>query len=478
MSADAPRFELPNRASPCSMIPPSNLGIDELLAPTRPRSLRDDEATARAIEAFEQLRTRQFPPSCSDAKFLLLEDDLDSAGFGWTARMLASVLTIAKRQGRVLLEMPLNASWQHNRKAHSRWHKKSGVADPGGKRPRWCDRAPWTLQCFYQPWTQCPPPSSSTRVFKPGVESDDPLIKVFKSSRYRMATHVQLKLSWIATSGSTWGAALVGKETKSKDRAHTKELFAIGMAEMQAAFDASIHLLYRPRPWVERLIDCVTASATPPSHGMPTRSNIIAVHIRASVEKAVEVAGRNRGTELPSVAAYFQLARGIAMQLSQPRLLVQTSSPSALRDFTRRADADGLELTFTNNTRSEHDNWGGWSPSGQMESTIVAAVNLRVASAAAVFISMKQSAWTGLVGAQGKWGARHSICCAPNATALSWWRACRRTATLYVYVRDAASLNISRALATVPASERRCLEWRQYHNYADVQRNGPWPALS
>ena len=102
------------------MIPPSSLGIDELLAPTRPRSLRDDEATARAIEAFEQLRTRQFPPSCSDAKFLLLEDDLDSAGFGWTARMLASVLTIAKRQGRVLLEMPLNASWQHNRKAHSR----------------------------------------------------------------------------------------------------------------------------------------------------------------------------------------------------------------------------------------------------------------------------------------------------------------------------------------------------------------------
>ena len=168
------------------------------------------------------------------------------------------------------------------------------------------------------------------------MESDDPLIKVFKSSRYRMATHVQLKLSWIATSGSTWGAALVGKETKSKDRAHTKELFAIGMAEMQAAFDASIHLLYRPRPWVERLIDCVTASATPPSHGLRTRSNIIAVHIRASVEKAVEVAGRNRGTELPSVAAYFQLARGIAMQLSQPRLLVQTSSPSALRDTAAR----------------------------------------------------------------------------------------------------------------------------------------------
>ena len=461
----APRFELPERAIACSMVAPASLS-----SAAHPASQRAIETLGDVSNALEQLRTRQFPANCTGARYLLVEDDLDSAGLGWTAKMWSSVLEIARRQDRVLLEVPLNSSWRHAKRAHRAWHKRSNVADPGGRRPRWCDRPPWTLQCFYQPWTACPLPDASTSVYKPGVEADMHLLKVFKSRRYQLATHVQLKLSWIATSQSTWGSALQLKGLRGVQR--SSQFAANRIAEMVATFNAAIHLLFRPRPWVERLIQCVTETVRP--QGRPL-GHIIAVHIRASAEKEAEIQER-QGVTLPSVANYFVLARSFAMQLEQPRLLLQTSSASALREFTKRADDHRLEVYFTNNTRSEHDNWGGWSPSGQTESTIVGAVNLHVASASAdIFISLKMSAWTPLVAARGwEGGERHAVCCAPTPSALAWWRACRKTPTLYVYVRRSVRLNITEALALGPASQRRCLLWSRYHSLPELQRHGPW----
>jgi hypothetical protein len=299
-------------------------------------------------------------------------------------------------------------------------------------------------------------------IYKPGMTTGTQLMKTFMSERYKRMTYVQLKLSWIVASGSTWGARL-----ESRGMAYSREAVAKRASEVEASFNAAIHFMFRPRPWVERLIQCVSKSIL--ARGPPS-VHIIAIHIRASAEKAAEVWER-QGVKLPSVDDYFELARGISRQLAHPRLLVQTSSPSALRDFARRTDEAGLELSFTNNTRSEHDHWGGWIPSGQMESTVVAAVNLHIASASAsVFLSLKMSAWTALVGARGWYGgARHPICCAPNASALSWWRACRRTASLYVYVRRGVALNVTRALALVPANQRRCMVWSRHPNLAAVR---------
>ena len=58
-------------------------------------------------------------------------------GLGMTARVLMSALLWAVRIDRVLVEAPLaNVS-----------------------RARWCDRPPYTLQCFVQPWSHCRPPA-------------------------------------------------------------------------------------------------------------------------------------------------------------------------------------------------------------------------------------------------------------------------------------------------------------------------------
>jgi hypothetical protein len=84
------------------------------------------------------MRASQHPFNCSDARFLLVEDDLDGAGLGYTARLLAALLLFAMRDRRVLLEVPqTNAS------------TRSAV------KGRWCSRAPHTLQCAYLPWSHC-----------------------------------------------------------------------------------------------------------------------------------------------------------------------------------------------------------------------------------------------------------------------------------------------------------------------------------
>eukprot|EP00966_Prymnesium_polylepis_P285330 6590998-Prymnesium_polylepis.2 len=59
---------------------------------------------ASAIEASQLTRA-----NC--AKLLLFEDDLTGQGLGYSANFYASLLLLAQRNGRVLVEVPINASW-------------------------------------------------------------------------------------------------------------------------------------------------------------------------------------------------------------------------------------------------------------------------------------------------------------------------------------------------------------------------------
>ena len=61
------------------------------------------------------------------SRLLLVEDDLNSSGLGFSAYLWAFTLLFAVRDNRVLLEAP---------------RVRGGV-------PRWCDREPFTFQCLY-----------------------------------------------------------------------------------------------------------------------------------------------------------------------------------------------------------------------------------------------------------------------------------------------------------------------------------------
>ena len=144
---------------------------------------------------YNAMRASQFPSECR--RYMLLEDDLDTAGVGWTASMLSVALALAVRDGRVLIEQQVNSSWGH-RTAEQRVRNKRGH----GLRPRWCTRPPFTLQCFYRPWTHCAAPSEAEMAAAavPG-----------EPNKYRRDTAhanvVKVKLSWIADSGARSGWA-------------------------------------------------------------------------------------------------------------------------------------------------------------------------------------------------------------------------------------------------------------------------------
>ena len=84
---------------------------------------------------------------------LLIENDLGRAGMGYVRELYAAALLLAMREGRVLLEVPLNQSWP----VHD-----SRVVGMDSRIGMWCDRPPYTLQCFFSPWTHCTQPDLST----------------------------------------------------------------------------------------------------------------------------------------------------------------------------------------------------------------------------------------------------------------------------------------------------------------------------
>lgn len=214
----------------------------------------------------------------------------------------------------------------------------------------------------------------------------------------------------------------------------------------RASADATRFLL-RPRPWVRAVAACVLAktnasssdaalqpdAAPPPAERPDRRSSTVrrrrhstqhvSVYIRDSVEKRREM--RAHGHALPPIAAFAALTARAARALASPTVLVHTSSLQALADMSAFGAATGAFRTLsTDSPRGDHDSWGGWAapaapaPSGTLgpplpdaparhhgnsevgDATLhgaVNAVNLELASRAAVLIAPLFSAWTDMM---------------------------------------------------------------------------------
>ena len=128
------------------MFPPVGLPAREAAANERqpptldtwPRMLR-----AAAIVA------NQFGTRCD--RLLLVHDNLGGAGLGWSSNYWAIALAAAVQAGRVLHAVPSPSS------------ANSSLAT------RWCDRPPFTLECYYLRWNDCEGTPLSDEVHHPAV---------------------------------------------------------------------------------------------------------------------------------------------------------------------------------------------------------------------------------------------------------------------------------------------------------------------
>jgi len=297
-------------------------------------------------------------------RFLLVEDDMrvpavrSNQGLGFTAQVLVSAQLMALRQQRVLLEVPYNASWPEHGLAHA-------------FAPRWCSVPPFTQQCFYEQWTHCRPPADDA-----SSPHAVPLTGGGKVRRFLRrwppphAPVVRVKLSWLLNSPWFW----------------RKECYE------STAAAAALRFLFRPRRWIRTLGQCSLRT-----NGLAPRK-FVTVHVRASHEKIAEL--RAHGHSLPSQMQLQALTAAVASSLSTTHIFVQTANAEPLTQFAAFAASSApstLKLGFTRNPRALHDSWGGGSRGNETAQSIVAAVNLWVASQGLAIISPTFSAWTDLL---------------------------------------------------------------------------------
>lgn len=163
--------------------------------------------------------TVQFPTTCVGSRFLRVTDDLKLAGMGFTAKMLCFLLCFANRKGRIFIE------------------SERGTG-------RWCSRSPYSLQCYYEPWTNC-------------------------STKHALDVE-NISLSRFYRDRRWYGASIRFKKQLPFARA----------------------ILFRPRPSVSDYVNAVRNEC---------RGSYWTLHIRSSPEKIKE----QRNQILPPVAAYF-----------------------------------------------------------------------------------------------------------------------------------------------------------------------------
>jgi hypothetical protein len=316
------------------------------------------------------IRASQFG-NCS--RLLLIEDDLTRAGLGFTAKIWQAALLVAMRDNRVLMEVRMVK--QNMTGAHLNYTRKDLF-----ERPRWCDREPFTLQCMYMPWTHCPLPPPGARVVRPGGRP----LKVHKWPHEE---------PYVVT---------------GLGRIHRQGLFWHG-ARSSATREAG-RFLFRPRQWVQSIAECVMQE-----NGL-SAGNFINVHIRHSVEKQEE--GKRLGVALPTLPAYGSMSVAMANDLGTRKVFVQTASPEGLAHFGNVCREHKLELSYTNNSRSENDAWGGWKGGLEMEQATVAAVNAHIGSLAALSASPVLSLWTNFLwfsyGSDGRLPGRTHLFCEPS----------------------------------------------------------------
>jgi len=281
---------------------------------------------------------QQFPSRCK--RLLVVEDELAKAGLGWTGNYWAVALYTALQENRTLVEMPYATN-----------------------RSRWCWRWPGTMAgCFTEPWTNC---------------------------------------SWLATpdnGGSERGSELVVRRKLSQvaGSAHaTLEIIygeLLGNASPLAAFrrTALQFLFGRPLPWVRAMGDCVIQR-----DGL-LHGQFVTIFVRDSAEKRKEM--KHRFAQ-PKVAAFLQMAewlaagaKGAANPQNPTSVLLQTSSASALEELVN--SSGHLHFAFTDNRRSDHDDWGGWTGQAPDLETAVAMVNLYLGSLGGSIAGLASSSWT------------------------------------------------------------------------------------
>jgi len=275
----------------------------------------------------------QFRRDCR--RLLLVEDDMNRSGLGFSGKIWSIALLVAVRDNRVLLEVP--------------GHRNMS---------RWCNQEPYSLQCTYEPWTQCPYPAPDIRQFVPGGRP------MATAGYWRREQVVRTSLGRIHRQGKFWFHA------------------------RSSPFTAASRLLFRPRAWVRAIGDCVMRAA-----GLGRATPFISLHIRHSVEKDAE-SMRNR-FHMPSLETYHRLARALSQSVRTQSFFIQTSSAIALSQFSAFAHTHNFNLHFTDNPRSEHDMWGGWIPSSNLTlQTAIGAVNAHISAHAAVIASPGSSVWT------------------------------------------------------------------------------------
>ena len=311
-----------------------------------------------------QLRGSQFPRDCKH--HLLVEDDMTRSGLGFTARLLSSALLLAARLRRVLIEVP-----QRN-------------TTTGALVGRWCNRPPHTLQCLFEPWSDCEvPPARTTVLFE-----DECRCILHYHWRNRTANctgHVDFPGDRIA--------CLVGLQAPSV-RIRLSSIFRLQGLWVGPGPDAfgplraAHRLLFSPRQWVRELSACVMRQ-----HGL-SAGRYLTVHIRLSPEKQHEV-GRG-GKRLPNVREYTRLTQLAVHATGLRDVFVSTAHPHALDEFVAWAREQNLSVSYTQNPRSETDAWGGWSSDeeGTAIQSATAAVNYYLSSHAAMLISPSLSIWT------------------------------------------------------------------------------------
>jgi hypothetical protein len=154
---------------------------------------------------------------------------------------------------------------------------------------------------------------------------------------------------------------------------------------------AAQRYLLTPRPWVRALARCFKRQ-----HGLHS-GRFLSVHIRSSPEKSAEAARSNK--RMPPVKAYIRLTQLVTNVTGFRQVILQTASPRALSEYVAWATTANVSVSYTENPREEGDSWGGWKADDHSTPTAVAAVNLYLASGAAVLISPTPSVslWTTLL---------------------------------------------------------------------------------
>ena len=278
------------------------------------------------FSSYDDARIDLFRRQRNCDRLLLLEDDMRGSGLGSTTHMMTLVLLFAHSLNRTLVEVPSSS-------------------------PRWCVHSPWTLQCYYEPWSACgvppPPPLAHAKhyVDPKNVRKHDtfPVVHMSLMRFYKSN-------AWYGTGAFTWKTPIGHAAT---------DLLFLPRAEFRLAADRAL--------------------STCGIHGA-----FAVVHLRNSSEK-------NR--EHP-VMRKFDIGMYTSRVPKNASIFWQTASLSTYHNV-RSSFPDAC---FTQNHRNDHDDWVGKNVSIIDESARVAVLNGEIGRRATWVVSHPLSKWTWFIG--------------------------------------------------------------------------------